>query len=246
MLMSTRNIIYSILITLLLMKVNNSYASYQEEYVDEYYHYLNYTNIKDPYENFNRTMFRLNHALDKFIALPIAHIYDTAIPKWGRDRVGNVLQNLSTPLTFINDTLQGNQDNASFVSFWRFIINSSFGIFGLFDIASNIGLPLHKKDFGQTMASYGLSEGNYLMLPILGPSTSRDFTGTIIDFMIDPVNHLMTNRQIQAKYIANTINLRSERKQLFKDIEKNSLDPYSNTRSMYIQYRRSITAIHKR
>jgi phospholipid-binding lipoprotein MlaA len=223
----------SLLVLVTIFVPNKGYTSETYE-VSSYYQSVD---LYDPYEKFNRKVFSFNKALDKAIARPITKVYQKVIPKWGRERVGSFFRNLATPITFINDILQGNKNNSAFISFWRFTLNSTIGIGGLFDIAEVAGLKHNKEDFGQTLGMYGAKPGPYLMLPILGPSTVRDFAGTVVDTAADPFNYILPRDYLYAKTGGNLIHTRSEKDELIEDIERTSLDPYATIRSLYLQSR---------
>jgi phospholipid-binding lipoprotein MlaA len=140
----------------------------------------------DPFEPVNRVVFDVNHVVDKYVAVPVGEVYSSVTPKPVRTGVHNVLINLSLPVTFVNDILQGNPDRA-LQTFYRFGINSTLGLAGLFDIAKNVeGVQPHTEDLGQTLGVWGIGEGPYLVLPLIGPSNPRDFAGNFGDAYFDP------------------------------------------------------------
>lgn len=141
----------------------------------------------DPYEGFNRQVFKFNNGVSKYALVPTAKTYETVTPKFARDRVGDALSNLNSPVTFANDVLQAKPARAS-DTFFRFLINTTVGIGGLWDAADHFGLPGHKEDFGQTLGVWGVDSGPYLILPFLGPSNPRDIFGRGIDTALDPLN----------------------------------------------------------
>ncbi len=144
------------------------------------------TSSEDPFENFNRSVFAFNAGVDKYALAPAARTYETVTPKFGRDRVSDFFGNLGEPVTFINSALQGNDTYAADTLF-RFLINSTVGIAGLWDPAEKMGVPEHDEDFGQTLAVWGAPSGPYLVVPFLGPSNPRDLFGTITDRLLDPM-----------------------------------------------------------
>lgn len=144
------------------------------------------TDIADPYEGFNRKMFAFNNGLDKYALGPAASAYKTVTPEFARDRVGDFLSNLRGPVIFANDVLQGEPERAG-TTFARFGINTTVGILGLWDAATEIGLERHREDFGQTLAVWGVESGPYLVLPVLGATTPRDLAGFGVDRAMDPV-----------------------------------------------------------
>jgi phospholipid-binding lipoprotein MlaA len=131
------------------------------------------TNPKDPYEHFNRAMFKFNDFLDRFILKPVAQLYNAIVPHPLAKGLTNVYNNIDTIPTVINDVLQGNFYQAT-NDIWRLGINSTIGVLGLFDVAERIGLEPNYEDFGLTMARWGWTNSNFLMLPFFGPTTVRD------------------------------------------------------------------------
>ncbi|MGH1421798.1 MAG: MlaA family lipoprotein [Hyphomonas sp.] len=144
-------------------------------------------NPQDPYENINRKVFAFNGGVSKYALIPVAKTYETVTPEFARDRVGDTLSNLSSPVTFANDVLQAKPARASDTLF-RFLINTTVGVGGLWDAADYFGLPGHTEDFGQTLGVWGIESGPYLVLPLLGPSNPRDLIGRGADRALDPLN----------------------------------------------------------
>ncbi|MEM5516180.1 VacJ family lipoprotein [Henriciella sp. AS95] len=142
--------------------------------------------VYDPLEGWNRNVYSFNEAVDKAAIEPVARAYRYVTPGIFRDGVHNFLTNLRQPVVFTNTALQGNID-ASGETFGRFLINSTIGIAGIFDVASSLGVPRHEEDFGQTLGVWGVDEGPYLMLPFLGPSNLRDTVGMGADRAFDPL-----------------------------------------------------------
>ncbi|MEP1600492.1 VacJ family lipoprotein [Hyphomonas sp.] len=142
--------------------------------------------IHDPYEGFNRQMFAFNTGVDKYALGPAANVYETVTPEFGRDRVGDFLHNLKSPVIFVNDVLQGEGDRAG-DTFARFLVNTTVGVAGLWDVAGYNGMEKHAEDFGQTLAVWGVDSGPFLVLPLVGPTTPRDLFGAGIDRALDPL-----------------------------------------------------------
>lgn len=136
--------------------------------------------IYDPWEPFNRRMYYFNAKLDRYVFLPTVKVYKTVTPDPMEKGIHNFFKNLGEVKTFSNSVLQGDTKK-SLITLNRFVINSTFGIFGIFDVATKVGLQRQKEDFGLTLAHYGVKEGPYLVLPIFGPSTVRDATGLGVD-----------------------------------------------------------------
>lgn len=193
----------------------------------------------DPFESFNRNMFEFNRGLDTVLFRPLAELYRAGVPSPARDGVHNVVSNLGLPLIFINDALQLDGDRAM-ETLARFLINSTLGIGGLFDVATEMGVEYHSEDFGQTLAFAGVGGGPYLMLPILGPSNPRDFVGRIVDVFLDPFNTIMYGNGLGSVTYARTGSDLLDRRESsikFTDRIDQSLDPYAQYRSLYIQNR---------
>jgi len=201
-----------------------------------------YEQLNDPAEPTNRAVFGFNQALDKAIIKPLAQGYRWLLPNPVRKGVHNFLSNLREPLTFLNDVLQGEVSRAG-VTLGRFGINSTVGLLGLIDVAAEIGLPPHKEDFGQTLAVWGVGEGPYVMLPILGPSNPRDLIGRVVDYFLDPFNMWAeaSNQDwaVPARTVLTAIDQRERLLDPLDDLEKSSLDFYVSIRSMSRQMRAS-------
>ena len=192
--------------------------------------------IDDPYEGVNRAIFFFNDAVDTYLLRPVAVTYGFLMPEVGKRSVSNFVRNLTAPVVFVNDALQGEGGDAS-VTAGRFVVNSTFGLFGLFDVADAYGLSPHHADFGQTLHSYGFGPGSYVMLPVLGPSTSRDSVGLAVDVALNPLTYLLatpTNLGIAGgKAVV-------ERETLIvslDDLRASSVDYYAALRSAYYQDR---------
>ena len=142
--------------------------------------------VYDPWEGWNRQVFAFNETVDKAAIAPVARAYRVATPSLFREGVNNVLSNLREPVVFANTVLQGNPD-ASGETFGRFLINSTVGVVGIFDVASTLGVMKHDEDFGQTLGVWGVEPGPYVVLPILGPSNVRDTFGRGVDNAFDPL-----------------------------------------------------------
>lgn len=144
------------------------------------------SDLNDPYEGFNRRMFALNNGIDRYALGPASRAYKTVTPEYGRDRITDFLRNLRSPVVFANDVLQGEVDRAATTA-GRFALNTTFGVLGIWDVATPAGLERHTEDFGQTLAVWGVQSGPYLVLPVIGPTTPRDLLGTATDRAFDPL-----------------------------------------------------------
>ena len=194
----------------------------------------------DPMEPMNRYFFEVNTAADELLFKPLAGWYYVALPNFAQDGIRNALRNLRTPVVLANDLFQGNTDRAG-DTFGRFLINSTLGVGGLFDIAARMGMPYHDEDFGQTLAVAGVGEGPYLMLPLFGPSNPRDLAGTVVDTFLDPLTYVGIFTNVKNIGLATTgLGLLDDRARNLKtldQIRKGSLDYYATIRSLYRQRR---------
>jgi len=196
----------------------------------------------DPLEPFNRAMYQVNTGLDTVLLRPASEFYRFLIPRPIRGGVHNVLANLRSPIILMNDTLQGDPERAA-TTLARFLMNSTFGIAGIFDVAKEVGLPRHSEDFGQTLAVWGVGEGPYLFIPVLGPSNPRDFVGFGVDIAADPIGWATADGDATAETLGWTrrgLTVLDTRERLIETIDilnETSLDPYATLRSAYRQRR---------
>lgn len=192
--------------------------------------------VSDPLEGANRVVYGFNNFLDKILIKPVAKGYRFAVPELARRGVRNVITNLSEPLTLINSVLQGDVEH-SFTTFWRFTINTTYGIGGIFDVAKDANLENRKEDFGQTAGVYGSGQGVYLMLPIIGPSNGRDTLGKVVDTFTDPFNYILGDEAMLIRSGISGLDAREGALNLIDQIDRTSLDPYATIRSLYTQKR---------
>lgn len=194
----------------------------------------------DPLELLNRFTFAFNLALDTMVFKPAAEAYRFFLPVQVRNSVRNALRNLRSPLILINDVLQGEIERAE-TTLVRFLVNSTAGFLGLFDVAADMGYPYHNEDFGQTLGAHGVGEGFYLVLPILGPSSPRDGIGMLVDFYLDPVVYAAEAADIEDFLLVRTavegIDTRSRNIETIDDLRRDSIDFYARVRSLYRQSR---------
>jgi phospholipid-binding lipoprotein MlaA len=194
----------------------------------------------DPLELLNRFTFSFNMALDTVIFQPVAAYYRFLFPVQVRDSVRNVFRNLRSPLILINDLLQGEMERAE-TTLVRFIVNSTVGVLGLFDVATDLGHPYHDEDFGQTLAVHGVGEGFYLVLPIIGPSNPRDGIGILADIYLDPVTYAAESEDAEdwliVRLVAEGIDRRSRNIEIIEDLRRDSIDFYARVRSLHRQAR---------
>jgi len=201
--------------------------------------------VKDCSEKFNRGSFVLNQKLDKVIFKPAAKAY-RALPSKVRSGTSNVLVNLSSLITIPNNILQGDFKTAG-VNTGRFAVNTTVGILGIFNVAKKIGFSEYEKeDYGQTLGVWGVGEGCYIVLPILGPSTIRDTAGSFINVLGgDPYynasahgnNEFLSTSQYMATKVITGVDFRAKNIETIDNLEKNSLDFYASVKSLYLQNR---------
>ena len=203
------------------------------------------------FEGFSRAMFKFNHGLDKVIFKPVAKGY-RALPSPIRKGTGNVVDNLRSLLTLTNNVLQGELGRAGNTAA-RFGINTTAGILGIFDPATKLGFEDQgKEDFGQTLGAWGADSGCYFVLPILGPTTTRDAVGLVGNVFIDPVYQITHNTEIRNGVVGNgnysehnyyyyrgtgAVDFRAKNIESFESLEENSIDLYASLKSLYLQNR---------
>lgn len=190
---------------------------------------------RDPLERINRASFAFNDAIDKAVAKPVAKAYVKVMPRFVRTGVSNVFNNLNTIGTVVNDVLQGKVRQAGRDSA-RFLLNSTFGLGGLFDPASAAGLEFNDEDFGQTFGKWGMEPGPYLMLPLLGPSTFRDTFGKLVDQFTYPVTYLEDDSTRLIIRGVSLLDTRAELLDLDEQIDR-SYDRYAFIRNAWLQRR---------
>ncbi len=189
----------------------------------------------DPFESSNRFFFGVNQVLDDALIRPAAVVYKAVLPDFARDGVRNFLTNLNSPVIFANDMLQGEGDRAG-TTMVRFGINSTVGILGLVDVATDLGYPYHDEDFGQTLAVWGVNDGPYFYFLVLGPSSARDFTGFVVDLGLDPLTYVGCWVPL-SRAVVTLLDVRSRNIETLDEIERTSVDYYASIRSLYRQSR---------
>jgi len=201
----------------------------------------------DPFEPANRALFEVNEAIDKAVLQPIAEAYRDLLPKPVRSGIRNVLGNLRTPTILIGDLLQGNMTRARETT-GRFIVNSTIGIGGIVDVGRRYDVHGHSEDMGQTFAVWGMGEGFYMFVPLLGPTTARDLTGFAIDVYTNPQSLIGQGYALDAwnytRIGMTVVDTREALLEPFDMVRKTSLDPYATLRSAYRQ-RRSFEILNK-
>ncbi len=197
--------------------------------------------IYDPLEGVNRAIFGFNNAADRVILEPVAKGYKK-LPSPVQSGIANFINNLKLPLVAVNQILQGQGQNAV-ESTGRFLINTTIGVFGLIDVADKVGLEQKQEDFGQTLATWGVGDGFYIVLPLFGPSNLRDTTGMIMTMITDPINAYASNQgeawTIPLRTAANAIDQRSRIIDEVNALRDNSVDYYAAVRSSYYQNRKA-------
>lgn len=189
--------------------------------------------VVDPYESFNRPMYNFNMGLDKYFLKPVANGYKFITPDFMETGVSNFFTNLKGINVVLNDVLQGKFDQSASDT-GRFLTNSTIGVVGLFDVASEFGMESHVEDFGQTLAVWGVDQGAYLVLPVLGPTTFRDGGGIIVDKAANPGTYVPGTGIIEG------INDRANAEGALNFIDEAALDPYVFTRESFLQYRNNL------
>jgi phospholipid-binding lipoprotein MlaA len=202
-----------------------------------------YQQTNDPLEPTNRVFYAVNNGLDTVILRPAALAYRYAVPEPVRTGVHNVLSNIGSPIQLANDVLEGKPRRAGDTTM-RFLINTTAGVLGIFDPATKWGYPNHDSDFGMTLASWGVPEGPFLFLPVLGPSDPRDAAGFGVDIALDPFTWIGTGPNHPgwkafgwSRYGLNAIDSRERVLDALDQIKKTALDPYATFRSLYRQHR---------
>jgi len=201
--------------------------------------------VKDCFETVNRATFKFNQILDGVIFEPVAKAY-RVLPSPIRSGTSNVLDNLSSLLTIPNNILQGDFKKAG-VNTGRFAINTTIGIIGIFDVAQKIGFSdYEKEDYGQSLGVWGIGEGCYIVLPVLGPSTIRDTAGSFLNILggdpwynasVKGNNEYLSDSDYIATKILTGIDFRAKNIESFENLEENSIDFYASIRSLYLQDR---------
>lgn len=194
----------------------------------------------DPLEGLNRGIFEFNRVVDGAFIKPAAQIYRGVLPQEAQDGIRNFLRNLRSPLILLNNLLQGDMQAAG-NTIGRFLLNTTAGLGGVMDLAAERGIPYRGEDFGQTLAVWGVGDGPYLMLPVLGPSNLRDTSGMVAEWLVDPVNLYLDEEGHEALIWVRAgltgIDARARSIDVLNELERTSLDYYAAIRSLYRQQR---------
>ncbi|HQS58605.1 MAG: ABC transporter [Gallionellales bacterium 35-53-114] len=194
-------------------------------------------NPKDPFEGYNRSMYQFNDTLDRAVLKPVAQGYQTVVPSPARKMVHNFFSNIDDIFVTVNDLLQFKFKQAAH-DFTRVWVNSTFGIFGLFNVAHN--LEKHNEDFGQTLGHWGVSSGPFIVLPLLGPSSLRDGTGLAVDSYYGVVENIEDIPVRNSLWATNKVDQRAGLLDTEKIIEDTVVDRYSFIRDAYLMRRQSL------
>lgn len=196
--------------------------------------------IFDPYEENNRKTHEFNRALDKAFVRPAGRAYGGVVPRGMQENVGNFAENLSAPSLIVNNVLQGDARGGA-VNLFRFVINSTFGLGGIIDAASEFGVNEEDTDFGETLHVWGAREGAYIELPILGPSTERDAVGKLVDLFTNPLTYALPSPErhySRSASVAKRLGERNRYSDMVDSVLYESADSYAQARMIYLQSRR--------
>lgn len=205
--------------------------------------YVGDIEVDDRYESYNRGVFAFNDAISDAVIHPVVKGYRAVVPSPARTGVSNVITTLRSPVTFGNQVLQGDVEGAGNV-LKRTIINVLIGVGGLFDVAGYEGIEYEPEDFGQTLAVWGVDHGPYVVVPLLGPSSLRDYTGYFVDGFADPLRWYLFNIGEEGIYYTRAgieyLDLRESLIDVLEELETSSIDYYAATRSIYYQRRQAM------
>lgn len=196
--------------------------------------------VNDPYEDMNRKIFAFNRGFDRAILKPVSATYKAILPKPAQDGVSNAMRNLREPWVFVNDILQFKFKRAG-TTLLRFVLNSTVGAAGLFKVSDGMNIPYHSEDLGQTLAVWGVGDGAYWVVPFLGPSNGRDFTGFAGNFFLDPVTLALKDwDETTLSYTRTGVDILDARVRAHSALDQlyQEDDPYIVMRSLYMQNRR--------
>jgi phospholipid-binding lipoprotein MlaA len=221
--MSNRILLIAVIATLLLSGCATT------EYVED---------ERDPWQGFNRSVYSFNDSLDKAVLKPVAKGYEAITPKFARTGVRNFFNNVDDVSVAANNLLQGKVGNAV-SDVGRFLVNTTLGILGFFDVATPMGLRKHDEDFGQTLAAWGVGQGPYVVLPILGPSTVRHAPSYVVDrVLLNPITYIELKTGERVALIAlRVVSVRAELLSLEEQVEDISTDQYAFIRDVFLDRR---------
>jgi phospholipid-binding lipoprotein MlaA len=194
------------------------------------------TRSDDPLQGFNRGVYKFNDVVDRAALKPVAKGYRKITPHWFRTGVGNFFANLTYPATVVNQFLQG-KGKLGFEDTGRFLVNTTIGVVGLFDVATKMGLPANDEDFGQTLAVWGVGSGPFLNLPLFGPSSLRDAPSKVADYFMGTLTYIDLPWETETGLrVLNLVHTRSELLQLDPTLQR-TYDPYAFVRDAWVQQR---------
>jgi phospholipid-binding lipoprotein MlaA len=194
---------------------------------------------RDPFEPMNRAIYTFNDGVDTVLIKPIAIIYDGLLPPMVRTGISNVFANINDVVIGLNNLLQG-KGVAALNDLSRVMFNTTIGLFGLIDVATDLGIEKNDEDFGQTMGYWGVGDGPYLVLPFIGPRTLRDTFGWAVDIWVDPLTRIDEVRDRNSAYGLRFVSRRAELLSASKILEVASIDDYAFLRDAYLQRRRNL------
>jgi phospholipid-binding lipoprotein MlaA len=194
---------------------------------------------RDPLEPWNRAVYKFNDNVDHVVARPVSEVYRLIVPGGIRDRVRNFFANIADPFIGVNNVLQGKIEDG-FTDWMRFVFNSTVGLFGIHDVATDMGLEKHNEDFGQTFGRWGAGPGPYLVLPIFGSSDLRDGLGFAVDIYTDPMTEVRPRDVQYLLYGLRFTQTRTDLLEASRILEEAALDKYTFQRDAYLQRRRSL------
>ncbi len=222
------------------------YQKFESEEEFESYETTTEEEIYDPLEKYNRKIYSFNDTFDRYFLEHVAKFYREGVPKPARISIRNFLNNISLPVSAVNSLLQGNVNNG-LATFSNFLINSTIGLGGIFDIAGEKNIRYKPEDLGQTLGHYGMGSGAYFVIPFFGPSSIRDFSGWSVDKAVNPLGFnlfeiggsrdAINSDTRLGLSIASGIDSRESLLDIIDDIRKDSFDPYATVRSAYLQKR---------
>ena len=197
------------------------------------------TTVSDPLEGMNRFFFNINQRLDRNAGKPAATAYKETVPQTVRSGLHNMLANLGGPVTVANDLLEAQFENAG-IAAGRFVVNTTIGLAGIFDVATDWGMPARDRDFGETLGTYGVPTGPYLVLPLRGSTDVRDFAGNYLDGYATPLHFVRYSGNHYVGWMKSTLGSMDNRSAnivTYEDIERFSVDYYATMRTLYLERR---------
>lgn len=195
--------------------------------------------VNDPLESYNRVMYKVNKSADRFVLKPVTKVYDAVLPDPISHGVSNFFSNLNEITVIINDLLQFKFGQAM-DDFGRFGLNTTVGFGGIFDVAGHAGYEKNEEDFGQTLGVWGAGSGAYVVLPLFGPSSTRDTLGRVGDYFTDPITYVDGHKDRRAFYAVRAVDNRSNLLKAEKVLDEAALDEYTYVRDAYLQRRQNL------